>query len=155
MAGRPKPPRLFDLGEGKDDNPSHAETVRRPYPNMTPSTAPLTETSARRSNREMGPGSYVETADAGAVKALVTVECLRQASDAATMEEAAKRSLAGAIVAARSAGCTWRAIGIATGIPYQTLHRRSARPGPGVTTEGHADVLDPTEAQQPLGGPIP
>jgi hypothetical protein len=44
--------------------------------------------------------------------------------DAATMVEQADRQLDAAISAARADGCSWREIGIAAGVPYQTLHRR-------------------------------
>ena len=153
MAGQPEPLRLFDIVEAIDDKASQPETVRCPSRKKTPSTR---STTAPPSSLETSSApSDVETADAGGVTTSVTAECLRQVGDAATMEEAAKRALVGAISAARSAGCTWRAIGIATGIPYQTLHRRSARLGPGVTIEGDADVLAPTEAQRRLGGPVP
>jgi hypothetical protein len=50
---------------------------------------------------------------------------LQRAAAWATLEAAARRELADAIAAAHAAGHSWRAIGSATGLPYQTLHRRS------------------------------
>jgi hypothetical protein len=49
---------------------------------------------------------------------------LRVIADAATMVRNADLRLDAAIQAARVAGCSWREIGIAAGVPYQTLHRR-------------------------------
>ena len=48
---------------------------------------------------------------------------LREPVAAAILVVSARRVLSGAIDAVRAAGHSWRAIGIATGIPYQTLHR--------------------------------
>jgi hypothetical protein len=40
------------------------------------------------------------------------------------MVKNADRQLEATITAARADGCSWREIGIAAGVPYQTLHRR-------------------------------
>lgn len=55
-------------------------------------------------------------------------QALRDTFAAAILVEEARRALSDAIAAARSAGYSWRAIGAASGIPYQTLHRNRRSP---------------------------
>jgi hypothetical protein len=38
----------------------------------------------------------------------------------------AQERFAAAVLTARDAGCSWRHIGTAAGVPYQSLHRRFA-----------------------------
>ena len=54
---------------------------------------------------------------------------LRMVAEAATMVVNANDRLEAAIEAARMAGFSWRQIGIAAGVPYQTLHRRHRQGG--------------------------
>lgn len=132
IADRPEPLRLFDLADNAEGDASEPETARRPSRNETLSRASRTERTARPSDPETRPGpSHLQTASRKDETAPITAEFLRQAADAATMEEIAQQALAGAVVAARDAGHSWRAIGIATGIPHQnqTLHRQARARG--------------------------
>ncbi len=54
---------------------------------------------------------------------------LRVVAEEATMVVNANDRLEGAIDAARMAGVSWRQIGTAAGVPYQTLHRRHRQGG--------------------------
>lgn len=54
---------------------------------------------------------------------------LRVVAEEATMVVNANDRLEAAIDAARMAGVSWRQIGIAAGVPYQTLHRRHRQGG--------------------------
>lgn len=54
---------------------------------------------------------------------------LRVVAQEATMVVNAQDRLEAAIEAARRAGISWRHIGIAAGVPYQTLHRRHRQGG--------------------------
>jgi hypothetical protein len=49
---------------------------------------------------------------------------LQAITDAATLVAASQGRLDVAIEAARVAGCSWREIGAAAGVAYQSLHRR-------------------------------
>ena len=49
---------------------------------------------------------------------------LRRVAEAARLVSQAKVRFVSAVIAARSAGCSWRAIGTASGVPHQSLHRR-------------------------------
>jgi hypothetical protein len=49
---------------------------------------------------------------------------LRRVAEAAKLVAEAHPRLAGALTSAHDAGCSWRRIGGASGIPYQILHRR-------------------------------
>lgn len=51
---------------------------------------------------------------------------LRQVAAAAEAAALARAGLAQAVAAARRAGDSWRHIGLAAGVPYQTLHRQFA-----------------------------
>lgn len=57
------------------------------------------------------------------------VHQLRVVAEEVTMVMNAHDRLDAAIEAARRAGVSWRQIGIAAGIPYQTLHRRHRQGG--------------------------
>jgi hypothetical protein len=54
---------------------------------------------------------------------------LQVVAEEATMVVNAHDRLEAAIQAARRAGVSWRQIGIAAGVPYQTLHRRHRQGG--------------------------
>ena len=69
--------------------------------------------------------SHVETGNCGEP----ADDALRAAGKAAKLVAAAHHDLDRAVEAARAAGHSWRAIGIVTGIPYQTLHRRPGASG--------------------------
>ena len=96
---QPEPARLFEI-----DPP----VVRRSSGSETPTRASRPETSRRP--------SHAETVSAS--------DRLHGVTAAATMVATADHQLDAAIAAARADGCTWREIGIAAGVPYQTLHRR-------------------------------
>jgi hypothetical protein len=57
------------------------------------------------------------------------VHQLQLVAEEATMVMNANDRLEAAIEAARRAGVSWRQIGIAAGVPYQTLHRRHRQGG--------------------------
>jgi hypothetical protein len=99
-AAQPDPPRLFDLDVSP---PSQLETRHAPSHSRTPE--PLRD-------------SQTETA----------TDPLQAVREAATLEAAARARLANAITTARAAGHSWRTLGIASGIPHQTLHRRLRHP---------------------------
>ena len=103
MADRPETLRLFDLG---------------PQEVMPASSRPET---TRVSRSEMPEPSQSVTGPQGNAG---MENPLRAIGEAATMVTNADRQLAAAIQAARAAGRSWREIGIAAGVPYQTLHRR-------------------------------
>jgi hypothetical protein len=104
VADQPESLRLFDLDS---DSASLTETTES-YRFKTPPTESRIETPAR----ECAPENL-----------------LRAVAEAATMVRNANRQLDAAIEAARAACLSWREIGIAAGIPYQTLHRRHHQGG--------------------------
>ncbi len=56
-------------------------------------------------------------------------ESLPAVTEAAKLVGKAQACFIVAVTTARSAGCSWRQIGAAAGVPYQSLHRRfAARP---------------------------
>jgi hypothetical protein len=55
-------------------------------------------------------------------------DVLRRVAQTATEVGQASARLSRAVVKARQAGCSWRRIGDASGIPYQSLHRKFAGP---------------------------
>ena len=66
-------------------------------------------------------------------------EALRQVNEAAKLIVEAQARLAAAVTAAHDAGCTWRRIGIASGVPYQTLHRKFAEhAGPDLRSQANS-----------------
>jgi hypothetical protein len=100
----PEPLRLFELLDAAEPSPSRPATRSRPSRSETRSSPPSqTETVTGRDDDH---------------------DVLRAAADAATLVATSHQNLDRAIGAARAAGHSWRAIGIVTGIPYQTLHRR-------------------------------
>mgnify|MGYP001208125652 CR=1 FL=1 len=107
---QPEPRTLFNLDA---DGVSQPETLRGPSQGGTP--APPAQVAAAE-----------ETDPLHAVR------------EAATMEAAARTRLVDAITAARTAGHSWRTLGIESGIPHQTLHRRLRYPDsdPGPTAGG-------------------
>ena len=114
MADRPEALRLFALeprSDAQTDAPSQRETASAASRSETISPS-RTETPARpASNRKTEPDDHP----------------LQAVSEAAKLEAAARARLADAIAAALVAGHSWRALGIASGIPHQTLHRRFRR----------------------------
>jgi hypothetical protein len=102
------PLRLFDLDLPQPVK-SHVETPKCPSQIETP--PPLSE---------------IETEDPE-VEDLA--DQLRVIADEATMVVKANDRLEAAIEAARRAGVSWRQIGIAAGVPYQTLQRRHRQGG--------------------------
>lgn len=50
---------------------------------------------------------------------------------AAASQQTASARFESAVASARRAGCSWRAIAGAAGVPYQSLHRRAVRKGRG------------------------
>ena len=106
MATPPEPLRLFDL------DPLMVLVA----PAETPPTASQAETSLSG----VAPENLRDVDRDG--------PALRDAVVAAILVNDARRALSEAVAAARVAGHSWRAIGIATGIPYQTLHRNRRQP---------------------------
>jgi hypothetical protein len=51
---------------------------------------------------------------------------LQGVAEAGRLVARAQARFVAAVVAARRAGCSWRLIGTAAGVPYQSLHRRFA-----------------------------
>jgi hypothetical protein len=67
---------------------------------------------------------------------------LQVAGQARALDEAGV-AFSSAVVAARQAGCSWRLVARAAGLPHQTLHRRYAGQGDrvgGKTCEGNVDL---------------
>ena len=108
MEDRLEPLRLFD--------------PRLPLPNRSG-----IETAQRLSEIETTPSlSEIETDSPGAGDRDDELHLIAQT---AILVVSANRRLDAAIEAARLAGCTWRQIGTAAGVPYQTLHRRHRQGG--------------------------
>jgi hypothetical protein len=107
MAGRAEPLRLFDLADESGALASRGETTASPSINGKRSEASPNET----------PTPAVQLRGTG-------VEALGRIAEAATLVCDAQRELDEAIEIARALGHTWRTIGVASGIPFQTLHRR-------------------------------
>jgi hypothetical protein len=89
------------------------------------------ETSTRRSQYEpSSPSSRFETppplsrTETCEAELLDPPGLLQAIADAAASVAAARRQLDAAIEAARIAGVSWRQIGAAAGVAYQSLHRR-------------------------------
>jgi len=99
VAAPPDQLSLLDLDAPAVEQPSRTETPSRPS---------RPETTSGPSHPETRRGA----------------DRLRAVVDAATMVENADRQFEAAITAAKADGCSWREIGIAAGVPYQTLHRR-------------------------------
>ncbi len=104
MAVQPESLRLFDL----DGCP-----------------ASLTETAESSRFKTPPTKSRIETQD----RELAPKNLVRAVAEAATIVTNANRQFDAAIEAARVACISWREIGIAAGIPYQTLHRRHHQGG--------------------------
>jgi helix-turn-helix, Psq domain len=105
---RLEPLRLFDLDLPQPVE-SQVETPKRPSQIETPS--PLSEIET--DNPEVDDSARQ----------------LQVVAEGATMVVNAHDRLEAAIEAARRAGVSWRQIGIAAGVPYQTLHRRHRQGG--------------------------
>ena len=108
MAEQPEAPRLFDLEASARRPPARAETVNTPSRSETVGPASRTETPSL-------PASHDETP--------TQTDPLQAVRESAKLEAAARARLAVAIATARAAGHSWRALGVASGTPYQTLHR--------------------------------
>lgn len=65
---------------------------------------------------------------------------LHTVSEAGRLVARAQAHFVAAVITARSAGCSWRLIGTAAGVPYQSLHRRFGQhPKPtGASQDGRA-----------------
>jgi hypothetical protein len=114
VADRPEALRLFDL-EPRSDSQTDASSQRE-----TASAASRSETiSPSRTETPAVLASHDETP--------TETHPLQSVSEAAKLEAAARARLADAVAAALVAGHSWRALGIASGIPHQTLHRRFRR----------------------------
>jgi hypothetical protein len=141
MAGQPDPLRLFDLDDEAlatsqsetSASVSHGETARPPSQIETSRGASQAGTRALARDNWSPKG---QDADA-----------LKRAGAAAVGAEAAQWALDKAIAAARSAGASWRRIGAATGLPYQTVHRR--RSSRTVTGAGDAPTARTRSDDQP------
>ena len=72
---------------------------------------------------EVGDGTEA-TSNVETTAPLPLLQSLRAASEAARVLAEAQVRLSAAVSNARAAGLSWRRIGTATGVPYQTLHRR-------------------------------
>jgi len=66
------------------------------------------------------PSSHVETGSK-----LSAEESLHRVAEAARLIAKAPAGFVLAVTTARGAGCSWRRIGTAAGVPYQSLQRRS------------------------------
>src|SRR2546425_537697 len=107
MADRPEPLRLFDPDPAAGAHASQPETTTQPSRSETQTPSSRPDTDDRRPDHEL----------------------LRAAAESAKLESNARMRLDTAVETARAAGHSWRALGIATGIPHQTLHRRSRQAG--------------------------
>jgi hypothetical protein len=110
MAGQPEPLRLFDVDGDADPRLSHDETT----------AVSIRDTNVPIRDTVLVDGSTRPPHGADGLM-------LQRVARAAAGVVIAGHVLNEAIAAARSDGCSWRAIGAATGLPYQTLHRRAAR----------------------------
>ncbi len=108
MDDRPEPLRLFDPSRS-NGGPSQYETPSRQSQFETPPPLSRIGTCAE------------ELPDSSGL--------LRAVADAADEVAAARLQLDVAIEAARVAGCSWRQIGTAAGVAYQSLHRRHRKRG--------------------------
>jgi len=63
-------------------------------------------------------------AEADDQKEILAHELLHTIADSSTMMKKAREQFDAAVEAARVAGLSWRQIGIAASVPYQTLHRQ-------------------------------
>lgn len=108
MEDRLEPPRLFDPDLPRPVK-SEVETAK---------CASQIETPPPLSEIETGEPEVDDAADQ-----------LRVIAEEATMVVNAHDRLEAAIEAARRAGFSWRQIGIAAGVPYQTLQRRHRQGG--------------------------
>jgi DNA-directed RNA polymerase specialized sigma24 family protein len=108
VEGRPEPLRLFDLDLPQ---PVGSQIEAPKCPSQTETPPPLSE---------------IETDDPEVED---RAHQLQVVAEEATMVMDARRRLEAAIEAARFAGRSWRQIGIAAGVPYQTLHRRHRQGG--------------------------
>jgi hypothetical protein len=77
----------------------------------------LFETATRDGREESRP----ETAQAGLLGG-----SLQAVAEAGRLVTRAQARFATAVISARRAGSSWRLIGTAAGVPYQSLHRRFA-----------------------------
>jgi len=105
---RLEPPRLFDL-DIRQPVKSQIETPK--CPSQIETRPPLSEIETDEPELED------------------SAHQLRVIAEEATMVVNAHDRLEAAIEAARRAGVSWREIGIAAGVPYQTLHRRHRQGG--------------------------
>jgi len=127
VATQPEAQRLFEPGSLDGTHPSQGQTE----PSVTDRDTAVPGSTQREPSRTATTRSVSATKPIArhSVDQGDRAELLRSASTEATLVRTATEALADALRAARAAGCSWREIGIATGIPYQTLHRRDRRGG--------------------------
>jgi hypothetical protein len=146
VATQPEALRLFDLAGPDAIQPSQSETERhgagRDGPTLSGGeTGPEATRSAttpasvndphvgtlphpsRTTTPRVRPRSGAHDPKDGGQR--LSDDFLREAAGAARLVGLATDTLTEAITAARNAGSSWRQLGIATGIPFQTLHRRA------------------------------
>jgi hypothetical protein len=71
-------------------------------------------------------------------------EPLQRVREAARLVAKAHARLLRVVMTARRAGCSWRHIGTAAGIPYQSLHRKFSRhPVPTAAGQGNTPARPP------------
>jgi len=136
MATQPEPLRLFDPGR-LDDEPSPHETERRVADRDAPMPSRVrTRREASRSKTTPAVPADVHVGTPPDPSDIETHhrerrgpspdnDLLREAAEAARLVTLTTDALNAAITAARAAGRSWRELGIAAGIPFQTLHRRA------------------------------
>jgi len=112
MTQPPEALRLFDVDASQATSSRRTADGRPPSRKQTPVILSAQEATAER---------VQETDNDDNV--------LHALAEQARLVADARRRLDEAIDAARAAGHSWRAIGIHTGIPYQTLHQRSDQRG--------------------------
>jgi hypothetical protein len=117
VAGRLEHPQLFDPSQPNRDL----------SPNETSTWASRYETSSPSSRFETPPASSrIETSGAELADSQGPLQAIE---DAAELVAAAHAQLDVAIEAARVAGVSWRHIGTAAGVAFQSLHRRHRKRG--------------------------
>ncbi len=117
MAGRLEHLQLFDPSQpNRDLSPDETSTRASQY-----------ETSSPSSRFETPPAlSRIETSSAEVTDSQRLIQAIEDASE---LVAAAHAQLDVAIEAARVAGVSWRHIGTAAGVAFQSLHRRHRKRG--------------------------
>lgn len=126
--------RLFDVltvTDGESDRASLTTETKPPVRDAITARVPSQGGTGRRSSRPQTRSSRIETTPEprtgwrlSPTETSEATELLRAVAEAAKLESTARAHLDDAAAAARAAGHSWRELGIASGIPHQTLHRR-------------------------------